>query len=83
LPEPDPFRLKYRAILRDVIGSTIKDGRKATVDTIREQARSLVPPEHLLRFCQVALQDLQGLHEGNIARYGLRPSEFDAWLQRV
>jgi len=29
------------------------------------------------------LQDLQGLHEGNIARYGLRPSEFNAWLQRV
>jgi fido (protein-threonine AMPylation protein) len=68
LPEPDPFRLKYRAMLRDVIGSIIKDGRKATVDAIREQARSLVPSEDLLRFCQVALQDLQGLHEGNIAR---------------
>ena len=83
LPEPDPFRLKYRAMLRGVIGSIIKGGRKATVDAIREQARILVPPEDLLRFCQVALQDLQGLHEGNIARYGLRPSEFNAWLQRV
>ena len=83
LPEPDPFRLKYRATLREVIGSIIKDGKKATVDVIREQARNLVPTDDLPRFCEVALQDLQGLHEGNIARYGLRPSEFSAWLRRV
>jgi Fic family protein len=83
LPEPDPFRLKYRATLRDVIGSIIKDGKKATVDVIREQARDLVPTDDLPRFCEVALQDMQGLHEGNIARYSLRPSEFSAWLRRV
>ena len=83
LPEPDPFRLKYRSTLRGVISSIIKGGKKATVDVIREQARNLVPIEDLPRFCEVALQDLQGLHEGNIARYSLRPSEFSAWLQRV
>jgi fido (protein-threonine AMPylation protein) len=82
LPEPDPFRLKYRAMLREVISSIIKDGKKATVGVIRGRARSLVPREDLSRFCEVALQDLQGLHDGNIARYGLRPSEFRAWLQR-
>ncbi len=83
LPEPDPFRLKYRATLREVIGSIINGGKKATADVIREQTRNLVPTEDLPRFCEVALQDLQGLHEGNIARYSLRPSEFSAWLQRV
>ena len=71
------------ATLREVIGSIIKGGKKATVDVIREQARNLVPIEDLPRFCEVALQDLQGLHEGNIARYSLRPSEFSAWLQRA
>ncbi|MGO9946130.1 MAG: hypothetical protein ACLPWG_04700 [Steroidobacteraceae bacterium] len=43
----------------------------------------LTRPENSLPrdpFCEVALQDLQDLHEGNIARYGLRPSEFRAWL---
>jgi Fic family protein len=83
LPEPDPFRLKYRATLRDVIGSIIKEGKKATVDVIREQARNLVLADDLPRFCEVALQDIQGLHEGNIARYSLRPSEFSAWVERV
>jgi hypothetical protein len=80
LPEPDPFRLKYRTALRDVVGSIIKDGKKPTLGVIRKQARLLTPANDLLRFGEVALQDLQGLHEGNIARYGLRPSEFRAWL---
>jgi Fic family protein len=83
LPEPDPFRLKYRTTLRDVIGSIIKEGKKATLDVIREQARNLVLTDDLPRFCEVALQDIQGLHEGNIARYSLRPSEFSAWLHGV
>jgi hypothetical protein len=80
LPEPDPFRLKYRTTLREVIGSIIKDGKKPTLGVIRKQARLLIPANDLPRFSEVALQDLQGLHEGNIARYGLRPSEFRAWL---
>jgi Fic family protein len=82
LPEPDPFRLRYRATLREVISSIIKDGKKATTGVMRGRARNLVPREDLSRFCEVALQDLQGLHDGNIARYGLRPSEYRAWLQR-
>src|SRR5216684_1141000 len=80
LPEPDTFRLKYRDMLRDVIGSIIKDGKKPTLGVIRKQVGHLVPANDLLRFGEVALQDLRGLHEGNIARYGLRPSEFRAWL---
>jgi len=80
LPEPDPFRLKYRTTLREVIGSIIKDGKKPTLGVIRKQARLLIPANDLPRFGEVALQDLQGLHEGNIARYGLRPTEFRAWL---
>jgi hypothetical protein len=83
LPESNPFRLKYRATLQDVVGFIIKEGKKATVDVIREQARNLVPADDLARFCEVALQDIQGLHEGNIAHYSLRPSEFSACLERV
>jgi hypothetical protein len=79
LPEPDPFRLKYRTALREVIGAILQGHRSANMEFIREQARKLVPADELDRFCEVALQDLRGLHEGNIARYGLRPSELRAW----
>jgi fido (protein-threonine AMPylation protein) len=80
LPEPDPFRLKHRAALREVIGAIVKDRLPSTTAAIRERARDLVTANDLEQFCEVALQDLRGLHEGNIARYGLRPSEFRAWL---
>jgi Fic family protein len=33
------------------------------------------------RFQAVALQELRNLNEGTFARYGLRPSEFDRWLE--
>jgi fido (protein-threonine AMPylation protein) len=79
LPEPDPFRLRYRTAQREVIGAIVKEQLTLTVEAIREQAGSLVNANDLERFCDVVQQDLHGLHEGNIARYGLRPSEFRAW----
>lgn len=82
LPEPDPFRLKYRTALREVVGSIITSGKKPTLRVIRQRARLQVTANDLSRFGEVALQDLQGLHEGNTARYGLRPSEFRAWLSK-
>jgi hypothetical protein len=33
------------------------------------------------RFNQTAEAELMSLHEGNFARYGIRPSEFLAWRQ--
>lgn len=80
LPEPDAFRLQYRAALREAIGSIIKGGEKPTVEVIRAYAKDLAPAGDRPRFCEVALQDLADLHEGSIARYGLRPSEYRAWL---
>jgi Fic family protein len=79
LPEPDPFRLKYRAALREVIGAIVREHSPSTMEAIREKARNLATAIDLERFCEVAQQDLRGLHEGNIARYGLRPPEFRAW----
>jgi Fic family protein len=82
LPEPDAFRLQYRAALREAIESIIKGGERPTVEVIREYAKDLASPSDRQRFCEVALQDLADLHEGNIARYGLRPSEYRAWRSK-
>jgi Fic family protein len=81
LPEPNPFRLKFRATLREVIGTIVREQLQSTLEVIRERARSLVMANDLQQFCEVAQQDMRGLHEGNIARYGLRPSEFRTWLK--
>lgn len=80
--EPDPFRLKYR----DVIGETVADvvrskmNKTAANAFIERQATEELPEKDRARFTEVAATELQTLHEGNIARYRLRPSEYKDWL---
>jgi fido (protein-threonine AMPylation protein) len=81
LPEPDPFRFKYRAALTEVVGSVVRNGLPLTEEAIAELARPLVAPEDLVQFTHLALAELNGLHEGNIARFRLRPSEFRQWYE--
>jgi hypothetical protein len=79
LPEPDPFRLKYRAALGEVVAEIVRQGLAPKEAPVRNLTNTLVPPADLDRFVQLALDELGHLHEGNIARYRLRLSEFRAW----
>jgi hypothetical protein len=81
LGEPDPFRLRYRQFLRDVIAEVVRGGlnKTAAIRYIRGYVESNVPDDEHKRFIEVAEIELMALHEGNIARYRLRPSEFRAW----
>ncbi|HKT72434.1 MAG TPA: Fic family protein [Steroidobacteraceae bacterium] len=80
LPEPDPFRLKYRTALMEVVGEVVRRRLPSTLDALAEISRRIVSTEDLVRFTQVALTELNELHEGNIARFRIRPSEFRAWI---
>jgi hypothetical protein len=81
LGEPDPFRLKYRHelkyIVRDVVQSGAHGDQAST--TIATFAEASLPQEARERFRAVATTELAGLHDGNFARYQLRPSEFESW----
>ena len=81
LGEPDPFRLKYRALLVEVVSQTVRAGlnKADAVDFVRQQASAQVPVDDRAKFVEVAETELMSLHEGNMARYRLRPSEFVAW----
>ena len=79
LPQPDPFRRTYREVLADVIGEIVRKGWTAEPPVIEREAASLVPVVDLTRFVKIAMDELKGLHEGNIARYRLRLSEFRDW----
>lgn len=41
-----------------------------------------LPPAERPRLLAVLAAELGALHEGNYARFGLRPAEFDVWLAR-
>lgn len=83
LGEPDPFRLEYRAQLRDIVAGAIRSrmSRKQAATHIAEWARDRIPPPDREKFRAIAEDELLGLHEGNFARYQVRPSEFRAWAE--
>jgi len=81
LGEPDPFRLRHRDAIRQAVAEVVKRGmdKKSATQHIRVRAEDLGSPEDTQRFAEIVEAELQRLHEGNIARYRLRPSEFAAW----
>jgi hypothetical protein len=79
VPPPDPFRRRYRAALTDVIGEIVRKGRPAEPPIVERESKKLIPAKDRKRFVEMAIEDLKGLHEGNIARYRLRLSEFRGW----
>ena len=81
LGEPDKFRLRFRNELTDVIGNIVRGGLAPTVEAVTSVARNHVPAEHLDDFVRMTINDLDNLHEGNFARFRLRPSEFHAWSE--
>ncbi len=84
LGEPDPFRLRYRALVAETVAAVVREGldKKAATALARQRAVEQVPAADQARFVEVVETELMSLHEGNIARYRLRPAEYQAWRQR-
>ena len=83
LGEPDPFRMRHRTALHTVIGAVVcgsMDKRQATAHVSVWTQKHIEEPERE-RFREVAERELLNLHEGNFARYQIRPSEFAAWQE--
>ena len=80
LGEPDPFRLRHREQLRDVVAGIIRAGvgRESAKAWVTNWSREKVEDDREL-FIEVAEAELLSLHEGNFARYQIKPSEFAAW----
>lgn len=81
LGEPDPFRLRYRILVSELVAAIVRDGmdKKAAAAYIKNQAMEKIPEGDRSRFIEVVETELMGLHEGNIARYRLRQAEYNSW----
>ena len=87
LGEPDPFRLRYRKALIDCIGEVVRQmgsGKISDVDeALSRLANTLVEAPDRRQFLKIAKEEIAALHEGNFARYRIRPNEFDDWQNRM
>jgi len=81
LGEPDRFRLRFRNELTEVIGHVVRRLAQPTVEEVTAAVGDRVPAENLDDFVRMAVGELQNLHEGNFARFQLRPSEYQAWRE--
>lgn len=79
LAEPDPLRLMYRTLIKDTVRAVVLQP-----DADAQNVLDAALPTDLEAADQQALRalildELRRLHEGVLARYGLRPSQLKAW----
>jgi len=81
LGEPDPIRMRYREELKTAVSRIIlqKINKSRASREIAAFAEEAIPQADRPRFTEIAESELIGLHEGNFARFRVRPSEFFAW----
>lgn len=83
LGEPDPFRLKHKDALRQIVTEVVRRqmDKKAAAAYIATWVEKNLSEEDREKFRDMTETELLSLHEGNFARYQIRPSEFRAWQQ--
>ena len=81
LGEPDIFRLKYRQHIAETVAEVIKEpmNKEKAIRHVQHCSHEKIVETDRTRFIEVVETELMSLHAGNIARYRLRPSEYQAW----
>lgn len=83
LAEPDPLRLRWRDLIKSAVREVVTSSQADALELIeRATAQAGVPDEELADLRALIVDELRRLHEGVLARYGLRPSQFAAWKAR-
>ncbi|MCK5792426.1 MAG: Fic family protein [Ketobacter sp.] len=79
LAEPDPLRLAWRQLIKDTIQGVILHPEVDPITYIEQAVKRQVPAQLQDNVQALIVEELRRLHEGVLARYGLRPSEYTAW----
>ncbi|MCE7522706.1 hypothetical protein [Alloalcanivorax xenomutans] len=79
LAEPDPMRLAWRQRIRETIRQVVLHADSNPLDVIRNNLTDLASEEEQREVADLIIEELRRLHEGVLARYGLRPAEFQRW----
>lgn len=81
LGEPDPFRVRYRDLIRRSVGEVVQNkmNKVDAAKSIQKFANENIPSIDQKRFIELTEIEVSSLHEGNFARFRIRPSEFFEW----
>jgi hypothetical protein len=79
LAEPDPLRLAWRELIKKTVREAVTHPDQNAISIIVQAVVRQVPEAERKDVQDLVIEELRRLHEGVLARYGLRPSEFKAW----
>jgi Fic family protein len=82
LAEPDPLRLAWREFIKQAIREVVMHPEIDPLSSIQKSVAKQIPQHEQMDVKALLVEELRRLHEGVLARYGLRPSEFAAWVAR-
>ncbi len=81
--EPDPLKIKYREALIQAVQAIVRGRQRPSAALIAQAARDHAAKADLKVFRDLLATALDQLHEGSLARYRLRRSEYLAWQQTL
>ncbi|MBN8442189.1 MAG: Fic family protein [Thauera sp.] len=82
LTEPDPLRLAWRELIKQSVREVVRQPERAPLEVIEACLAGHALGEDRNSVESLVIDELRRLHEGVLARYGLRPSEFVEWQSR-
>jgi Fic family protein len=83
LVEPDPLRLAYRNLIKKTIHDVVIQPEKEPFNLIRQSVIDQVENTDERADVQaLIIEELKRIHDGVLARYGLRPSDLANWKAR-
>ena len=79
LVDPDPLKIQYRDALIQAV-QTIVRGKLVPTDKVCQQlASDLAPEKDRAAFSRLLSESINHLHEGSVARFRIKRSEFVEW----
>jgi hypothetical protein len=82
LAEPDPLRLAWRELIKQSVREVVRQPEREPLEVLRHCLLEQDIGAEYTNVEALVIEELRRLHEGVLARYGLRPSEFAQWQAR-
>ena len=79
LAEPDPLRLSWRELIKKTIREVVLNPQTESIQIIDRAVAENVSESEQNAVNALIVEELRRLHEGVLARYGLRPSDYQKW----
>ena len=79
LAEPDPLRLAWRELIKKTIREVVLNPQSESIRIIEQAVAETVSESEQEAITALIVQELRRLHEGVLARYRLRPSDYQKW----